>query len=53
MNIIEECFLIQKMDEYRNTMLHQVLSDHHLDTLSKSKKRVACHQLKWYMNSDL
>jgi len=41
MNMIEKCFLVKKMDECRNTMLHQILSYCHVGTLSKSlKKRV-------------
>jgi len=43
MNMIEKCFLVQNMDEYRNTMLHQILSDCHLGTLSKSKKKGLVH----------
>jgi len=39
MNTIEKCFLAQKMDGCRNTLLHQILSDRHLGTFSKTKKK--------------
>ncbi len=39
MNMIVKYFLVQKMDECRNTTLHQILSDCHLGTFSKSKKK--------------
>jgi len=38
-NMMKKCFLFQKMDECRNAMLHQILSDRHPDTFSKSKKK--------------
>jgi len=39
MNVIEKCFLVQKMDGCRDTMFHQILGDHHLKgTSSKTKK---------------
>jgi len=41
MNMIEKCFLVQKMDECRNIMLHQILSDRHVGSLSNSKKEKA------------
>jgi len=40
MNVIEKCFLVQEMDECRNTMLHQILNGH-LGTFSESKKKGA------------
>jgi len=39
MNMIEKCFLIQKMDGCRNAMLHQISGDHHLGTFLKTKKK--------------
>jgi len=45
MNIMKKDFLVQKMDELcRNAMLHQILSDRHLGTFSKSKKKRAARQ---------
>jgi len=38
MNFIENCFLVQNMNECRNTMLHQILSDRRPSTLLESKK---------------
>jgi len=37
MNMIEKCFFVQKMDECRNIMLHEILSDCH-PRLTFSKK---------------
>jgi len=34
MNIIEKYFLVQKMDEFKNTMLHQILRDDYLGDFS-------------------
>jgi len=39
MNLIENCFLVQKMDVWRNKMLHQILSDCHPGTFSKTKQK--------------
>jgi len=41
MNMMKKCFLILKMDECRNAMLHQILSDRHPGTFSESKKKGA------------
>jgi len=45
----EKVFFFQKMDESRNAMLHQILSDRHPGTISKSKKKglVLDGDLKW------
>jgi len=37
--MIEKYFLVQNMDECINTMLHQLLSNRHVGTFSKSKKK--------------
>jgi len=39
MNMMKKCFLVQKMDECGNAMIHQILSDRHPGTFSKSKKK--------------
>jgi len=45
MNFIGKCFFAQKMGVCRNKMLHQILSDHHFGTLSKTKKRDDVHHI--------
>jgi len=45
MNMIEKCFLVQKMDRCRNTMLHQVISDCHPSTFSKNQQKGLAHNL--------
>jgi len=39
MNVIGKYFWIQSEDECRNAMIHQILSNHHHGTFSKSKTK--------------
>jgi len=39
MNMIEKCFMVHKMDGWRNIKLHQISSDRHFGTFSKTKKK--------------
>jgi len=39
MNLIEKCFMVQKMDVRGKKMLHQILRDPHPSTFSKTKKK--------------
>jgi len=45
MNMIEKCFLVQKMEEYRNSMLHQFLNNLCPHTFLESKKKGWCPSL--------
>jgi len=45
MNLIEKCLLVQKMMYEDKKLLHQILSDRHPGTFSKTKKKGAA----WYL----